>query len=135
TPGTGTAPGAANPLTGHWVGNAGNGEGLAGVISLEGVTCTYQFDITADLVQTGSALSGTGSSVARGLNCSIPLPPGFVGMGGSGTLSGTASNGTLSFQVGPFTFNGTYTSTRIDATSTAVIEGATVNWTWRQTKQ
>jgi hypothetical protein len=137
-----TAPGGGtttNTLTGRWVGNAANGDGLTGVVSLEGVTCTVLWDLTTDLVQSGTALTGTGTSVGRGASCSIPLPPEINaiinGQTGSGSLSGTASNGSLSFRVGELVFTGTYTSTRLDATAPLVVEGLTINYTWRQNKQ
>jgi len=137
-----TAPGGGtttNTLTGRWVGNAANGGGLTGVVSLEGVTCTVQWDLTSDFVQSGTAFTGTGTSVGRGASCSIPLPSEInaviAGQTGSGSLSGTASGGSLSFRVGELTFTGTYTSTRLDATAPLVVEGLTINYTWRQTKQ
>jgi hypothetical protein len=137
-----TAPGGgttSNTLTGHWVGSAANGGGLAAVLNFEGVTCNYAWDLTSDLVQTGTTFTGTGTSVARGINCNIPLPPGldaiFNGQTGSGSLSGTASNGTLSFQAGTIPFTGTYTATQLNATGTLSLEGAQMTWTWRQTKQ
>jgi hypothetical protein len=37
--------------------------------------------------------------------------------------------------VGIFPFTGTYTATKMEATSTTVLEGFTFNLTWRQTKQ
>jgi hypothetical protein len=84
-------------------------------------------------------LTGTGTSVGRGANCSIPLPPEINaiinGQTGSGSLSGTASNGSLSFRVGELVFTGTYTSTRLEATAPLVAEGLTINYTWRQNKQ
>jgi len=135
-PGGGTT---TNTLTGRWVGNAANGGGLTGVISLEGVNCMVQWDLTTDLVQSGTALTGTGTSVGRGASCSVPLPPEINaiinGQTGSGSLSGSASNGSLSFRVGELAFTGTYTSTRLDATAPLVVEGLTINYTWRQTKQ
>ncbi|HZM51047.1 MAG TPA: SH3 domain-containing protein [Vicinamibacteria bacterium] len=137
-----TAPGGGtttNTLTGRWVGNAANGGGLTGVVSLEGVTCTVLWDLTTDLVQSGTTLTGTGTSIGRGASCSIPLPSEInaviAGQTGSGSLSGSASNGTLSFRVGELTFTGTYTSTRLDATAPLVVEGLTITYTWRQTKQ
>jgi hypothetical protein len=138
TPSTGTSPGASTSLTGHWVGNAGNGEGITEVITGEGVTCTVTSDLTTDMVHSGSTFSGTGTSVTRGFNCSISLPVDFtsvLGQSGSGSFAGSASNGAITFQVGQFPFSGTYTATRIDATSTTVLEGFTFKLTWRQTKQ
>jgi hypothetical protein len=137
-----TAPGGGtttNTLTGHWVGNAANGGGLTGTVSFEGVTCTVLWDLTTDLVQSGTALTGTGTSVGRGASCSVPLPPEINaiinGQTGSGSLSGTASGGSLSFRVGDLAFTGTYTSTRLDATAPLVVEGLTITYTWRLTKQ
>jgi len=135
-PGGGATTGA---LTGRWAGTAANGGGLTGVATVEGITCTSVWDITTDLVHSGSTLSGTGTSVPRGVTCSVALPPGLdallSGQSGSGTLSGTANAGALSFQAGMLAFTGTYTTSRIDAVASIVIEGITINWTWRQTKQ
>ncbi|HEU0105812.1 MAG TPA: SH3 domain-containing protein [Vicinamibacteria bacterium] len=135
-PGGGTT---TNPLTGRWVGNAANGGGMTGTVSFEGVTCTVQWDMTVDFVQSGTALTGTGTSVARGASCSVPLPPEIDaiinGTTGSGGLSGSASGGSLSFRVGDLAFTGTYTSTRLDATAPLVVEGLTITYTWRLTKQ
>jgi hypothetical protein len=135
-PGGGTTSGT---LTGHWVGTAANGGGLTGTVSLEGVTCTVLWDLTTDIVQSGTAITGTGTSVGRGASCSIPLPPEINaiinGQTGSGSLSGSASNGSLSFRVGDLAFTGTYTSTRLDATAPLAVEGLTITYTWRQTKQ
>ncbi len=135
-PGGGTTTGA---LTGRWAGTAANGGGLTGVATVEGISCTSVWDITTDLVHSGSTLSGTGTSVPRGVTCSVALPPGLdallSGQSGSGTLSGTANAGALSFQAGMLAFTGTYTTSRIDAVASIVIEGITISWTWRQTKQ
>jgi hypothetical protein len=119
-----TAPGGgttSNTLTGHWVGSAANGGGLAAVLNFEGVTCNYAWDLTSDLVQTGTTFTGTGTSVARGINCNIPLPPGLDAI----------FNG----QTGTIPFTGTYTATQLNATGTLSLEGAQMTWTWRQTKQ
>jgi hypothetical protein len=135
-PGGGTTTGA---LTGRWAGTAANGGGLTAVASIEGVSCTSVSDITTDLVHSGSTFTGTGTSVPRAITCSVALPPGIDailnGQGGSGTLSGTANAGSLSFQAGQTAFTGTYTTSRIDAVASMVFEGITINFTWRQTKQ
>ena len=139
-----TAPGgggATTPasLTGRWAGTADRGDGLAAVVTGQGLTCNVRQDLTVDLVHTGSTLSGTGTSVARGIDCSVPVPPNLsaviLGQTGVGTLSGTASGGTLTFQAGLFTFNGTYTSTRLEAAANTVFEGLTWAMTIRLNKQ
>ena len=137
-PSGGTSPGSAS-LTGHWVGSAGSGDGLTLVISGEGLTCNYTWDLTTDVVHTGSTFTGTGSSVARTFNCSIPLPPNVtsavLGSGGGGSFAGTASGGAMTTQIGIYNYSGTYTSTRIEMTSNVVLEGFNLRSTWRQTKQ
>jgi hypothetical protein len=50
-------------------------------------------------------------------------------------VTGTASGGSISFQAETLAFTGTYSSTQINATSSIVVEGITVSWTFRQTKQ
>src|SRR5262249_27988464 len=74
-PHTGAPPGGgSSSLTGHWVGLAGNGEGITEVISGQGLSCSFTFDITTDLTQSGTTFTGTGTSTTRGVNCGIPLP-------------------------------------------------------------
>jgi len=136
-PSGGTSPGSSS-LTGHWVGNAGSGDGLTLVVSGEGVTCNFSWDLTTDMVHTGSTFTGTGSTVTRSFNCSFPLPPeatAALGSGGSGSFAGTASGGSIATQIGMYNYTGTYTSTRIEMTSNQVFEGLTLRATWRQTKQ
>ena len=138
-----TAPGGGattGVLTGRWAGTAANGGGLTGVASFEGVSCTYVADIVTDLVHSGSTFTGSGTSVSRSITCSEALPPGIDALingqaSGTGTMSGTANAGSLSFQAGQLAFTGTYTTSRIDATASIVFEGVNINWTWRQTKQ
>ena len=108
------------------------------MISGEGITCNYSWDLTTDVVQTGSTFSGTGSTITRTFNCSIPLPPAVtagIGTGGSGSFSGSASGGAIATQIGIYNYTGTYTSTRIEMTANQVLEGFTLRSTWRQTKQ
>jgi hypothetical protein len=137
-PSGGTSPGSSS-LTGHWVGNAGSGDGLSLVISGPGITCNYSWDLTTDVVHTGSTFTGTGSTVTRTFNCSIPLPPAVtaaIGAGGSGSFSGTASGGSIATDIGGiYHYTGTYTSTRIEMVSNEIFEGLTLRSTWRQTKQ
>jgi len=83
--------------------------------------------LSVDSVGAG-ALQDTGGT-ALGVGAIIN------GQTGSGSLSGSASGGSLSFRVGELAFTGTYTSTRLDATAPLVVEGLTINYTWRQTKQ
>jgi hypothetical protein len=136
-PGGGSSTPAAT-LTGRWMGSADRGDGITGVTSGQGLSCTSRADLTVDLVQTGSTLSGTGTSTTRGVDCSVPLPAevaAVIGQAGSGTLSGSASGGTLTFQAGLFTFNGTYTSTRIEASANMPIEGLAFAITIRLNRQ
>jgi hypothetical protein len=136
------APGGgaqAATLTGHWVGSAANGGGMTAMLSGEGVTCTYNWDLTSDFVQSGSTFSGTISSVSRSISCSIPLPPEvtaiFNGQTGGAPVSGTANAGALAFSGGMLNFTGTYTASRFDATAVFPIEGFTITYVMRQTKQ
>jgi hypothetical protein len=138
----GTAPGGGSTtgaLTGRWAGTAANGGGLTGMASFEGITCTYVADVLSDLVHSGSTFTGTATAVPRSINCSEALPPGidalFRGQTSSVPVTGTASGGSISFQAETLAFTGTYSSTQINATSSIVVEGITVSWTFRQTKQ
>jgi hypothetical protein len=138
-----TAPGggtAAATLTGHWVGTAANGGGLTAMLSGEGVTCSYSWDATSDFVQSGSTFNGTVSAVARSINCSVPLPPEVTAIfngtsAGSAPVSGSANAGSFSFQAETLAFTGTYTASRLDATATLSMEGFTISYVLRQTKQ
>jgi len=137
-----TAPGGgttAATLTGHWVGTAANGGGLTAMLSGQGLTCTYNWDTTSDFVQSGSTFSGTVTAVARAINCSIPLPPEvtavFSGNAGTVPVSGTANAGSFAFQGGMLAFTGTYTASGLDATAPFSVEGFTITYVLRETKQ
>ncbi|HEU0094500.1 MAG TPA: SH3 domain-containing protein [Vicinamibacteria bacterium] len=137
-----TAPGGgttAATLSGHWVGTAANGGGLTAMLSGEGVTCTYNWDTTSDFVQSGSTFNGSVTAVARGISCSIPLPPEvtavFNGTAGTAAVSGTANAGSFAFGAEMLAFTGTYTASRLDATATISMEGFTITYVLRETKQ
>jgi hypothetical protein len=136
TPGGGTATAT---LTGHWVGNSGSGDGLTAVLSGQGISCNYLWDTTSDFVQSGSTFSGTVTSVLRSVNCNVALPGELnailVGQTGSGPISGAANAGSFSFQGGMLSFTGNYTATRLEATANFSIEGFTVVYTFKETKQ
>jgi hypothetical protein len=131
----GTPTPAQTSLSGRWSGAAAQGTGLSVIETFQGITCTGSWDLTVDFVQNGTSLNGSGTSVGRTFNCSLDLPfpggvvPGFSGQSGSGTLSGTASGGALTFRVGELTFTGTYTNSRMEARSTTTIEGINLNYT------
>lgn len=135
-PGGGTTTGA---LTGRWAGTAANGGGLTGMVSIEGVTCMVNWDATSDFVQSGSTFNGTLTFVGRAASCSVPLPPeinaAVSGQVGSGPVSGTANAGSLAFQLGTLAFTGSYTASRLDATAPLTVEGLTITYVLRQTKQ
>jgi hypothetical protein len=138
SPSTGTSPGSSSPLTGHFVGLVGSGDGGTFSLSVEGTTCTSSIDITTDLVQTGGTFTGTGTSVLRAFNCSVPLPSeiqSLLGTGGTGSMAGTLNGSAITFQIGPYTYTGTFTGSRIEATAVTNIEGFTIQSTWRQNKQ
>ncbi|HEY8150618.1 MAG TPA: SH3 domain-containing protein [Vicinamibacteria bacterium] len=137
-----TAPGGgttAATLTGHWVGTAANGGGLTAMLSGQGVSCTYNWDTTSDFVQSGSTFNGSVAAVARAISCSIPLPPEvnavFNGTAGTAAVSGTANAGSLAFGAEMLAFTGTYTASRLDATANISIEGFTITYVLRETKQ
>jgi len=100
-PGGGTT---AATLTGHWVGSAANGGGMTAMLNGQGVTCTYNWDLASDFVQSGSTFNGTITSVSRSISCSVPLPPEvtaiFSGQTGGAPVSGTASAGALASREG-----------------------------------
>jgi hypothetical protein len=128
----GTPTPAQTSLSGRWSGSAAQGAGLSLVSSFQGVSCTGSWDLTVDFVQSGTTLNGSGTSVSRTFNCSLDIPggiPGVSGQTGSGTLSGTASGGALTFRIGELTFTGTYTNSRMEARSNTTIEGVSLNYT------
>ena len=118
--------------TGHWTGSAASGGGLTTQIQAEGISCSFGYDIVADLTESNGALSGQISYNAQRLACASPDPVvqqainaglGAAGNSGSLPVGGTASGGTISLVVAQLTFNGSYTRTSLEATANFAIEG------------
>ncbi|HEV7502886.1 MAG TPA: hypothetical protein VGQ33_22865 [Vicinamibacteria bacterium] len=139
--GSTTDPGTTNPLTGHWLGTVDSGAGLTLLVNTADMACTYRWDLTSDLVQSGASLSGSATAVSRSANCSfqaVPtLPAPFAASASSVPINGAASGGSVTFQAGINTLTGTYTASLLDAAGSVpgVASGATATYTWRQTKQ
>jgi hypothetical protein len=131
SPGGSSAPQAVN-LSGRWIGSVASGNGETAQWALDTVQCTGRWDLEANLTQSGSSLTGNGTSTLRSLQCNIPAPlPPVIGNVGSGTMSGSVGAGTLSFRAGEFDFTGTYNANTIEAVSTKTIEGAAITITWK----
>jgi hypothetical protein len=109
------------------------------MLSGQGLSCTYNWDVTSDYVQSGSTFNGTVTAVTRGISCNVPLPPEvtaiFNGTAGSAAVSGTANNGSFAFGAETLSFTGTYTATQLQATATLPIEGFSITYVMRQSKQ
>ena len=107
-------------------------------------SCTSEVALVVS--HSGASFSGTGTSSASNCNIAVPGGGGVTGGGGSGTFSGTASGGRVSFTVPfgdsscpPFQYTGTYTATQMSGTmsNTCTIEGFPLNWTgtWSATRR
>lgn len=134
-------PGTTDPLSGHWLGSVDSGAGLTLFVTVGETACTYRWDLTSDLVQSGASLSGSATAVSRSASCSfqaIPtLPPPFSGPASAVPINGAASGGAVTFQAGVSPFTGTYTASLLDAAGSlpGLANGGTATYTWRQTKQ
>jgi hypothetical protein len=134
-------PATTDPLTGHWVGTVDSGAGLTLFVTVGETACTYRWDLTSDLVQSGASLSGSATAVSRSASCSfqaVPtLPPPFSGPASAVPINGAASGGALTFEAGISPFRGTYTASLLDASGSlpGLASGGTATYTWRQTKQ
>jgi hypothetical protein len=118
--------------TGRWTGSAASGGGLTTQVQAEGISCSFGYDIVADLTESNGALGGQISYNAQQLSCSSPNPVvqqainsalGSAGNSGSLPVGGTASGGTISLVVAQLTFNGSYTRTSLEATANFAVEG------------
>ncbi len=127
---SGTTGGGSSPstqsLSGAWVGAAASGGGWSAHVFVTGGDCTYGYDASANLVQSGNTLSGPIATTLRSLTCNPSdlaplverLAPNLLGSAGGGTLMGTLSPpGAITVPLGGgVQLTGTYTSTRIRAT-------------------
>jgi len=134
--GGGSSPETAT-LTGRWTGLLANGEGATYTFMVEGLTCTYSFDLTLDLTQSGNNVTGGGSESNGRTQCNIPIPVPFDPPGGSGSLVGTVSSGgqvTLvpSREFPPFVGTFTNNSLNLTANGSITAQGSfPVSATWR----
>jgi hypothetical protein len=137
---SGSTP-APTTLTGRWIGAVAEGNGITFEGTADPVRCVFRWDTTVDLTQSGSTLSGSGSSVQRSATCSPSSPElerilqTAVGNTGSGSLTGTASGGQITFTTGDLVFTGTYTSSLIDVRATQPDPIGTFVWTWRMARR
>jgi hypothetical protein len=131
--------------TGRWTGSAGSGGGLTTQLQVETVSCSFGYDIVADLTESNGTLSGQMSYNWATGQCTSPIPHvqeaanaalGANATNGSLAVSGRASGGTLSLVVANLTFNGSYTPTSMEATANFPIEGTSgVVYRLRLTRQ
>ncbi len=131
--GNGASPSTPDAgLTGRWTGTSANGGGLTEVVSVEGASCTWVWDLTLDLVQSGTSLGGTIAAAGpRTFSCSFDLPSLPPGSGGTASLSGTVSGSAVTFQAVDITFTGTRSGNRLSGTATSPsTPGGTITWTW-----
>jgi hypothetical protein len=118
--------------TGRWTSPAGGG--LLTEVQAGTVSCSFGYDIVADLTESNGALSGQMSYTTQTSRCTSPDPElqriigsaifGASGTSGSAPVGGRASAGALTLVVATLTFNGSYTRTALEATAALPIEGA-----------
>jgi hypothetical protein len=140
--GGGGGGGSSSSLTGRWVGNAANGGGAKVSFSGSGATCSGTQEMTLELVQSGTSLSGTGSSSWVTFNCNIPVPIPTDQGSSSGPLTGTVSGGSVTFRTSDqelyWTFNGTRSGSTLQGTATPSPSIAAIGawtFTWRVSRQ
>lgn len=108
-------------LTGTWVGL--NPDGM--VVDVATPSCVRALDLTLNLVQSGSSLTGTARIVVRELTPGRTSCNGGVGLSAPGSLSGTVVSNTVTFVCTidggnsfppTFNFTGTFTASRMSGT-------------------
>ncbi len=124
--GGGSSTPSTQSLSGAWAGTAATGGGWSAHVFVTGGDCTYGYDASATLVQSGNTLSGPVTTTLRSLTCNPSdlgglierLIPNFLGSAGGGALTATLTPpGGITLPLGGgVTLTGTYTATRIRAT-------------------
>jgi hypothetical protein len=126
--GSPVAPGGqASTAAGQWVGNAAGGRGITYQFGAEGVSCTFTYDTTFNLTQSGSAVGGNMTYSGRSHTCTVPdgqLQPlidsalaGIPGDAGGFPVTGTATDaGGVAITIAGIPFTGTYNRTNMDLT-------------------
>ncbi|PYQ19767.1 MAG: hypothetical protein DMF81_20835 [Acidobacteria bacterium] len=126
-PGQGGQGGQSLTVTGQWVGLAAGGNRLTYQFGVEGALCTFRYDISMSLTQSGGGFSGNGSYTTRDAACSFPVAQdvidtvlaGLSGQSGGFAVSGTANDaGAITLNVEGLVFNGTYNRTNMEVSST-----------------
>jgi hypothetical protein len=130
-PGGGTSGGGqATTVAGQWVGNSGSGNGLLYQFGEEGISCTFRYDITASLTQSGGNVGGSMNYAGRTHTCSVPdsfaqqlinaALAGMPGDSGGFPVSGTANeSGAVTLNMGGITFMGTFRGNTMDLAANA----------------
>jgi hypothetical protein len=123
-------------LTGVWSGLVASNAGLSLRIIVTGGNCTYRWDATLNLVQSGSSLTGPGSLNRRSITCNpsspeleriiAPLVPQSDAFPFSATL--TPPSG-ITIPLGEVTLVGTYTNSLIQATGSVATPDHTSEYT------
>jgi hypothetical protein len=139
---TPTPPTTAPPtdLTGHWAGTGA--DGFLMIDRQPGQPdCTVNLDISLDLSQSGSAVTGTGVGTVRGGTCSFSDPS------RQGTVSGSASGSAVTMVINlpppapgksaiTFNLSGTVAANRMTGTLTGTsTKGETFTGTWALNRQ
>jgi len=145
--GSGGSGGQGSSVAGQWVGNAASGNGLNYQFGAEGVSCTFKYDTTLNLTQTGTNVGGNMTYAGRTHTCTVPdavaqqiidsALAGIPGDTGGFPVSGTSNNpGNVTLTIAGITFAGSYTGTNMDLTGNqAVPTGLTVSMTMKLVHQ
>jgi Bacterial SH3 domain len=122
----GSSTPSAQSLSGAWAGTAASGAGWSVHVFVTGGDCTYGYDTSGTLVQSGNTLTGPLTTTLRSLTCNpgdlatiiSQLVPNFLGSSGGGALMATLQPpGAITVPLGNgVTLTGTYTATRIRVT-------------------
>jgi hypothetical protein len=144
-PGPAPAPAPApssgdGSLTGRWSGTAANGAGFLVRLTGGGVACTLAWDVTADLTQSGTSVTGPLTVAFQVLSCQPPeadeAARPFLGTVKSVAFNATVTPpGGLAFAVDGLVFTGTFTNTTIDLTATLPDPSFAVVYTLRMVRR
>jgi hypothetical protein len=133
-------------VAGQWVGNSSNGNGLNYQFGAEGISCSFRYDTTLNLTQSGATVGGSMTYTGRGHACTVPdsqaqalinaalasLPNDAGGF----PVSGSANAPSLTLSIGGINFSGTYGANTMDLTGSFATPGVTsFQMTLKHTRQ
>jgi hypothetical protein len=127
--GSGGSGGSGSTVAGQWVGNAASGRGLIYQFGDSGVSCTFTYDITCNLTQSGGSVGGSMNYAGRTHTCTVPdaeaqpiinaALAGIPGDSGGFPINGSTNNaGGVTLAIGGINFAGSYTGSAMDLTGT-----------------